>query len=331
MPDMTFENDPFSRTLIRGLLLLQPTTLVLVLGLSYLDLSYLAVPISFLALCLLLSAVLCLYLRYRKIPIVREKRKLQDLRKKLQKKIQAEGITIRAAVKQRKDLSRSEKEEINTALRMLQRNYIEHGLASALIEAATIPGMEPELRERLAGSGILSAAQVNDGLAQLQGFGEAKRQALIGWQSKVLTRLESTKPVSLPNEQLKTIKTKFQALHDQNNTVERTAIDSKQTLEHELTSLKLLLEQLASITFRGYLSKSLVSRGMLATLIAFLLIATQVLSSVSAAGSAILASIPTGTPTSRVILTASVTPTLTSTIPLLPTIRNTPSAGTYPK
>jgi hypothetical protein len=318
---MTFENDPFSRTLIRGLVLLQPTALAVVLKLSQLELAYLAMAISCLTLFLLLAIILSLYLRYRKIPIVRKKRKLQRLRKRFQKRIQTEGSTLRAAIKERKYLSRSEKEEINAALRVLQKNYIETGLANALIKAATIQGVEPELKERLAECGILSAEHVNAGFSQLQGFGEAKRQALIGWQSSVLTRLENSKPVSLPNEQLKTIKEKFQALLETNNTVERIAIANKERLEHEFTSLNPRLQQLTSITFMGYLSQSLVTRGMVAVLLAFLLIATQVLSSVSATGSAILSSISTEAPTSTVTQTPLASPLATQTF--TPTISHT--------
>ena len=318
---MTFENDPFSRTLIRGLVLLQPTALAVVLRLSQLELASLAIAISFLTLFLLLATLLSLYLRYRKIPIVRKKRKLQHLRKRLQKRIQAEGNTLRTAIKERKNLSRSEKEEIDAALRVLQKNYIENGLADALIKAATIQGVESELKERLAECGILSAAHVNSGFSQLQGFGEAKRQALIGWQSSVLTRLDNSKPVRLPNEQLKTIRNKFQTSLDKTNSVERIAIANKERLEHELISLKPRLQKLVPITFMGYLSQSLVTRGMVATLLAFLLIGTQVLSSASAAGSAILSSIPTGTLTSTVNPTPTASPLAAQTF--TPTISHT--------
>lgn len=329
MPDFTFQNDPYSRAAMRSLLVLQPAAMVVVLGLSRNDLFFLAVAISFLSLFVLFGAILWLYLRYRELPIVRQKKELERLVLKFQKNLQADSKTIQACIKERDQLFRAEKEEIQAALRTLQKNYIENGLAAASLKEATITGIGPKLKERLAGHGILSAAHVDHKSIELPSFGETKRQVLLNWRSSVLVGLESTKPAALSSKQLELIKQNYQVLHDKNNAAERKAINSQQILEYELISLKPQLRQFVSITFLGYLSHSLASRGIVAALIALVLIVTQVVSSVSATGSALIASIPTATVTSTVTPAPSqtLTPTITETLTITSTrtITNTPT------
>ena len=334
MSNISFQDDPFSRRVIRLFLVLQVAAMGIVLCLSLIDLSFLALVISFLTFVLFIVVLVWLYTRYQGLPIVREKRDLEHLLSKFQKNILVEGKTIQSAVKERSRLFQLEKEEIHTAIRALQRSYIEDGLASASINDAAIPGVGPKLKERLAGNGIQNAAHVSNTMSEIPGFGEAKRQVLLGWRSSVLAKLESTKPAILPQEQMETIQQKYRAEHDKNNAAERKAIASKQLLEHELTSLRPRLKQLAPITFTNYLSKSLASRGMVAALVAFVLILTQVVSSVSATGSAIIASLTTATSTPTVTPTPTNTslPTLTSapTITDTPTLTFTPLATNTP-
>jgi hypothetical protein len=318
MTGPTFQRDGFSRAAMRVLLLLQVVAMITVFALILLDLSFLAFLISFVTLFAFGAIIVWLYARYQARPIVREKRELERLVLKFQKNLRTERNRIQAAISERARLAQAAKSEIQSALSTLQRNYIETGLAAASLDQAAIPGVGPKLKERLSGYGVVSAAQVSDRIAQLSGFGEAKSQALLHWRSAVLAHLESTKPITLPPEPLDAIKQKYGALQDKNNGAERKARSSQQILEHELASLKPRVQQLASITFPAYLSNSLASRAVVAGLLAFLLIIAQVISSVSATGAALIASIPTATST----LTLSNTPTVTatSTQTLTPTI-----------
>ena len=329
-----FQNDSVSRTLLRLLLILQLSALVIVLAFSLRGLSLLAVVISFLTFLLLVSVILWLYVRYQTLPIVRQKKELEKLVLKFQKNLRVEANTIQESGRERDRLLQAEKDELQAALRTLQRNYIQNGLANASVKDADITGIGPKLKERLVGYGIRSAAHVSNRIAQLPGFGETKFQALLMWRSSVIARLESTKPAALPPRQIDMISQNYQVLHDKNNAAERDAITSQQILEHELMSLKPRLRQFSVVTFRGYLSNSLASRGIVAALIAFLLIVTQVVSSVSATGAAIIAAIPTGTrtPTASATPTQTLTPsqTFTSTITDTPTIASTPTITNLP-
>jgi hypothetical protein len=334
MPDGAFQNDTISRRMVRLLLILQLAALVVVLAFSLIGLSLAAVVISVLTFFVLLGVILWLCLRYQTLPIVREKKELERLVLRFQRNHRVEKNAIQECKKERDRLFQAEKHELSATLRTLQRDYVENGLARAFLKEAVIPGIGPKLKERLAGDGIISAAHVSNRIAGLPGFGESKCQALLGWRSSVLARLESTKPAVLTPKQVEMVKQNYQVLHDKNNAAERNAITSQQILEHELLSLKPRLRGFAGVTFPGYLSHSLASRGIVAGLVAFVLIVTQVVSSVSATGSAILASIPTATRAATITTTPTQTPTssqtLTSTITDTPTISSTATITNAP-
>ena len=319
MSEFSFEADPLSWKVTRFFLLLQMAGLVIVVGLCLLDLSFLALTISLLTLFAFVGILLWLYSRYRELPLVREKRQLERLQKKFRNAIQADNQTLQATTRQRDVLLQTEKAEIENALQTLQKNHTENGLAAAQVQDATIPGIGPRLKERLAGYGVLNAAQVTQRISQFPGFGEAKYQALMNWRASILTRLESTRPHVLPHEQLEAINQKYQALQDQIDAAESKARASKQILEHELTSFEPRIRKLAPLTFPNYLSQSLASRGIVAALLALLLIVTQVVSSVSATASSILATIPTAAETSTATHTFTPTATLTLTRTSSPT------------
>jgi len=267
---------------MRSLSLLQPGAMIVVLWLCLWDHIALALLISFLTLSFLLVVLGWLYARYRTLPVVREKRNLTRLVNKFEQHLQIEELRIYAAIKERARLVHAQKQELHSALRGLQKNYVEEGLGKASIEEADIPEVEPNLRQRLAGYGIRSAGDVSDRIAQLPGFGVEKCHALLGWRSAVTAALESSQPSALPSEHLDAIQQKYHTLQDQNNAAERKAISSQQILEHELMSLKPRLNALSSITFVRYFGNSLASRGAVAALVAFVLVVTQLVSSVSA-------------------------------------------------
>ena len=300
-----FEADSLSRTTMKSFLALQLAALGLVLGLRVVDLILPALAISSLTFLVFLAVLRWLYTRYQSLPVVREKRALQHLIPKFQKKIREEEQTMRAAVKERARLFQAEKKEIGTALNTLQRSHSDEGLAAASLRVAAIPGLGLTLRDRLIEQGIGSAADVRDRVPDLPGLGETERQALLEWRNSVLDSLERSRPDALPPERLEAIQKKYQALHDRNNLAERKALASVQILEHELIYFRPRLGLLRHVTFWGYVSKSLASRGMVAALIALLLIGTQIASSVSATTSSIKVSLTPSTPAATATLAPS--------------------------
>src|SRR5215216_11384 len=305
--NISFVDDPLARKVTRPLLVLQVVAMVVVVGLSFADLFLAAFLLSVLTLLLLSIALLWLYARYRELPVIREKRELERLVFRFQKGVHTEEMNIQAAVRERVRLFQAEKEEIKAALGALQKSHIDNGLRMASIQEIAISGVGSQLKERLAGNHILSAADINETIAQLPGIGQEERQALLAWQRSVQETLKSIQPSALPQKQLEAIQQRFQALQGQNNASDRKAHASQQMLEYELISFRERLQQLAPFTFPRYLSRSLASRGGVAAPLAFALILTQVVSSVSATASSIVARIPTAT--------ASPTATITSMPP----------------
>lgn len=333
--NVSFAGDALSRKVTRLLLLLQIVAMLIVVALSLAHFLFLAFALSVLSLLMLSVTLLWLYARYREIPVVREKRELERLRLKFQKGIQTEEKNIQAAARERARLVQAEKEEINLALGRLRQKHIENGLRMALIQEAAISGVGSKLKERLAGDDILSAADITEQIMKLPGLEGAERQALMDWRHSVLEKLESTQPSGLPEKQLEAIQQKAQALRAQNDAKDRQARSSQQMLEYELISFRERLKQLAPFTFPRYLSRSLASRGTVAAPLAFALIMTQVVSSVSATTASIIfwipATTPSPTPTSMparratntiihpsataVSATLTITPLQTSTFP----------------
>src|ERR1700752_3090888 len=92
-------------------------------------------------------------------------------------------------------------------------------------------------------------------------------------------------PTSLTDEQAEAVRKRYQALHRENDIAERNAQARKRDLTNELNTIRPRLQQLASITFIAYFSRSLDSRRSVGMLLALLLIGAQFVSSVSAASS----------------------------------------------
>jgi hypothetical protein len=298
-----------------------------------------AITLSIVNLIVLGLTLLWLYARYQQFPVIREKYDLEHLMSKFQKGIQTEEKIIQAAVRQRADLYQAEKAEIQSALRVLQKNHIERGLLLASIHEADIPALGPDLKRHLAGYGVACATDITDRIASIKDLGEAERQALLDWRTGVLQELDSTKPVNLGERELEAIQRKYRTLQDQNNIANRNALASRQMLEYEVISFRERLQQIASFTFMRYLSRSLASRGMLATPLALALVMAQVVSSVSAMAASIVVLIPvtgdlvgsTAVPTNIEIISSTVVPSVTlSSTPLPGATATTLPSATIP-
>jgi micrococcal nuclease len=284
MSKLTFSEDASSRKVVRFLLALQVTGLLLVTGLRTFSLYAPARAVSAFTLIAFAASLAWLYLRYRGVTLVREKYYLHHLLEKFQNNLRMEEDKIQAATQERERLLEAEKSELEAALRTIQQGHIQAGLASASIDAASIPGLGLRLKERLAEQGIRSAADVTQEGSRMPGFGEAKLQALLSWTQSMRDALETSKPAKLPVRQCERIQQKYQSLQEKNGAVESRARSSKELLEHELSMLGPRLRQLSSLTFPHYLSRSLASHGLTAGFLGIGLVAAQLVSAVSATG-----------------------------------------------
>ena len=261
MSNITFKEDPSSQKVTRVLLLMQATGLFLLVCLGLMDLLLPAVVTFVLTLLVLAAGLLWLSARYRNIPIIREKQRLEYFVNKFERHLKVARTQLRAATGERDRLIRAEQAEIEQALEIVQEKHMEAGLAEASIAEAIIPSLDPRLKDQLARQGIHSAAEITDAIAELPGFDAAKLEALLSWQYTVMDNLERSKPRALNEKQLKHVGHKYQAWQEKNGAVESRARASREILEHEILSFRPRLAELAALTFPRYLTESLAARG----------------------------------------------------------------------
>jgi DNA-binding helix-hairpin-helix protein with protein kinase domain len=195
--------------------------------------------------------------------LVKEKRALQARANQLREQLAEEDLRLDEIQKRREHLFRKEQSGRDATLFNLQKHHIEKGLSTYQVKEAVIPRMEPGLKERLAESGIHTALDVTEeAVSQLAELGTADRLDLMDWRSTLYTELDATKPLKLPDYQLEYIQKKFRRLHAANDEKGKIAADYHQQITAALNANKLRLQQLASVTFRGYLVNALLSKSI---------------------------------------------------------------------
>jgi len=170
--------------------------------------------IIFCAFVLTLGAGGFLFFRYNSLPEVKNKRTFLSEKTKLQNKITKTKLEL-AKVQQALACNQiNENQEIERSLQKIHKEYFEYGLRAAKIESGNIPGVGPKLREKLIYNKITSAADIGTHIQNLEGFGDAKVQALMRWKQYILAQLESTKPQQIPDTQLSEILQKYKRQRD---------------------------------------------------------------------------------------------------------------------
>jgi len=239
--DMTqkdFENDFIARKTTRYLLVFEISSFLIALILLFFNATLIAFTVATLTLIIFIGVFLWLFIRFRTFPIVQEKFTLQQKVSDLQSNIKLETNEINRANQKRKQLSEAEHAELDLALEKLQKTYIQNGLGNTRLDSAKIPGIGPKLKERLAIHRIVTAADVNSNISSIEGFGEAKSQALLSWQRNVHDELNRTRPTILPNDVAENIKQKYLLPHEENNVAEANAEKNKQIYEGNLNSFR---------------------------------------------------------------------------------------------
>lgn len=292
MSNFTFEEDHTSRKITRSLLGLQIAALVLVMYLLRSELIIPALFVSILTLIAFVAAVAKLYIRFRRLPPVREKHTIIRFSRRFFKRVEIEKNILQQARQERDRLLQAEKEEIENTLRELREKHVEDGLAAALIKHANLPGIGPDLQQRLREHGIHSAAQIGEKLLRIPELEDAQRQELMDWRKKVLEELEANLPASLPERQLQRIGKKYQVLHERNGKIESRARASKEILEHELFHFAPRYRELVPLTFPTYFSQAIAPQGWTAGFLAAALIFMQAFTAISTTRSAAVAVLP---------------------------------------
>jgi DNA-binding helix-hairpin-helix protein with protein kinase domain len=189
-----------------------------------------SLTVAGLALALVLVTATVLFLRYRSLPQVKEKRALKSEQAHVQREletVQAELKSIegtRWAIEQqeRADIDRrrvayeeqaaqfvwrrhmigiEEKEEVKVQLGRLQAEHVARGLGSSQVFYAEISGVGRTLKADLAAAGIETAADVSyERVVAVRGFGRAKANAVVAWREDLERELVLGSPDRLPPE-----------------------------------------------------------------------------------------------------------------------------------
>jgi DNA-binding helix-hairpin-helix protein with protein kinase domain len=108
-----------------------------------------------------------------------------------------------------------EQAELAQTLAQLRQNVVTDYLRQRHIDDANIPGIGTKLRERLAASGIVTAADVDSRrIRAIEGIGDAKARELEDWATLHRWQAEAIAPSALPALVRGSILAKYQALRD---------------------------------------------------------------------------------------------------------------------
>lgn len=353
--------------------------------------------ISVLGILATLMLGLFFYYRYRSLPIVLRKSTILDQERQLTEQLAAVAgrqqalldqtqrieknlfgaITARQAqtekiiaqlAAQRRQVNFKESQELTQTLETLQADFLRQGMQQHAVRSATIPGIGPRFKERLAENNILTAYDIHtQPILSISGFGESKANLLMIWRNTIEIPLRDQMPKTLPAAVEASIKEHYQRLRekiDRQIFTEQTALQTaiqeiqqtyQQTsqevekqqiqanrqfalLEKQHNLVLAQMEDLRTVTFWNYLkacfspvhtSGALASFGMIAVAGIFFVGAFfQSSVAIGSSASLMLLAMPTGTYTPTATWTPIMAPTETRT--LTPTATVTPTATTPP-
>lgn len=319
--DEDLHSDALALKVVRFIFICQEVALLAGLIFVFARLTTLAFFLSFMALVLLLGALLWAYIRYQTFPIVQEKKELSKKSLELQGKIAKYQRSVLDMQQKQVELQRDGQAEIQAALKAHQTRYIQNGMIAAKIADADIDGIGEKMKQRLAASGYTNAANINQQVTAVEGLGPVKTQAVLHWHNQVYGGLDRSKPISLPLEQVELIKQKYKDLYISNREKEHEYQLHKASLEGNFGEIQPRIQALAPVRFGSYLKKALTIQRVPAWVVAAGIIITLVCLWTSTTVGAIVAAIPTLTkiPTATITLTFTDIQTITD----IPTIMET--------
>jgi len=103
----------------------------------------------------------------------------------------------------------AEASELSATLAAQQNQYVMSYLAGYRIDDASIPGIGPSFKNRLRAAGVVSAADINNRIYHIKGFGPARWNALLAWQQHLKRWAQMKMPNALSQTESNAIKAKY--------------------------------------------------------------------------------------------------------------------------
>ncbi len=103
----------------------------------------------------------------------------------------------------------AEAAELNATLAAQQNQYVMSYLAGYRIDDASIPGIGPSFKSRLRAVGLVTAADINNRIYHVKGFGPARWNALLAWQQHLKRWAQMKMPNALSQAESDAIRAKY--------------------------------------------------------------------------------------------------------------------------
>jgi len=302
MQDQTSANkidDPIASKLLRQIFVAQIILLPLILILMAVNLPSITWWLGLIVFLAFIGIIVWFYKRFNNHPLLQEKQSLGAQIQQAQSQLAVQEQNIQLAQDKRLSFPTLESNELKAGLQSLQKDYIRAKLKTVSIANAKITGIGPKLKITLLFHRVATAADVDSGIYAIEGFGQAKSQALLQWRDSIQAQIDQTKPTALPVEQTDAIQRKFQNHRRVNDESEQTAIKAKVELEQKEHALKVRSEELAPLTFLSYIFHAIAPNKIVAGFAISLLVIFQIGICFTTTAGVISASVPkpTHTPT----------------------------------
>lgn len=130
-------------------------------------------------------------------------------------------------------INSKESNEILNTLQNIQNEFVSSGLINTSLEQSKIQGIGPKTKDILAEYGIRTAFDINAiRVTNIPGFGDSKTNLLVNWKQNVENQLDAVKPLKLPDELERSIRSNYQQQRvDNENLKNRETSDFEADIE----------------------------------------------------------------------------------------------------
>ena len=319
IPDRDFLNDAIARRGVTFLVIFQVSAFFIGCIFIFRRLPKIALTIAFISIILLVGALILFYICYRKLPIVQEKRKINNLEATI-RDLEAE---IKRNRQNWKKVEQGEEKEENEAREDHRNETIESGMKTRKIKDAFFNKIGPGQRKLLEEHGFFTAADITKKVKYIKGIGKIETQELMEWQERVKFESRPKSWDQLP-EGYDRIKKKYQIYYERHKAEQDRLQEEKINKENARDDILRRIYQPLEFTFRSYLRKGLASKGRVAGIMGVILVLCPICLGTSAL-LGIVKSSPTVAASIQNLGIAGLTPSNTPTNNMMSFVHTDPS------
>lgn len=158
------------------------------------------------------------------------------------------GARVNSLAPQLQQVTSRRDGELRTALKAYQDQIVNGYLQKFMLSKASVPGIGPQLKQRLATAGFISAADIGTHYAHVPGLGAKKSAALYAWRQLLEGPIRSYEaPKTLPPHRSISIEQRYEAqirqLQQNLNQEQASLTTAQQNIRARILDQKRVLEQ----------------------------------------------------------------------------------------